>query len=122
MPQLPLASLHCRKTEDWTGADEAYLVVKGKRRWGPQLMNDGDTVDFVGTRPVSFQSKARIDLYYEDTGWLAADDHLGRTYARAAHEGKAISSTASLVTVPTTCSRSKLRLTLSDPRRLQKTA
>lgn len=88
MPQLRLISLHCRKTEDWSGPDEAYLLVKGRRHWGPQSMNDGDAADLSATRPVGFQAKARIDLYDEDAGWPDDDDHLGRTYAREAQAGK----------------------------------
>ena len=34
MHQFRLTSLRCRTMEDWTGPDEAYLLVKGRRHWG----------------------------------------------------------------------------------------
>ena len=85
--RLKLISLVCHDTEDWTGADEAYLLVKGRRIWGPQSMNDNDAADLRGVFPVSFTSSARIDLYDQDAGWFDNDDHLGTAYAYASQVG-----------------------------------
>ena len=88
MAKLQLISLVCHGTEDYTGADEPYLLVKGRRIWGPESMNDNDVEDLSRVSPISFSSKARIDLYDQDAGWLDDDDHLGTTYARASFAGR----------------------------------
>ena len=88
MPKLRLISLHCTRTEDDTGPDEAYLEVRGQRRWGVVSMNDNDSADLSGVPLSPFTKRARIDLWDEDTGIpFDEDDHLGRTYARAADAG-----------------------------------
>ncbi len=87
MPQLKLFSLVCHGTEDWTGADEAYLLLNGQRIWGPESMNDND-VENLGNLPTyPFQNSVRIELYDQDTGGWDNDDHLGTTYARAIEAG-----------------------------------
>lgn len=88
MAQLRLISLVCHGTEDWTGADETYLLIAGRRVWGPESMNDSDVEDLTRVSPIRFRRKARIDLYDQDAGWVDDDDHLGRTYAYATDAGK----------------------------------
>ncbi|MFE5837767.1 hypothetical protein [Arthrobacter sp. NPDC056493] len=79
--RLVLVSLDCRETEDWLGADEAYLRVHGVTVWGPQSMNDGDSLDI--NRSVPFSSTAKIRLYDADTGIFDNDDFLGEVTASA---------------------------------------
>jgi hypothetical protein len=79
--RLVLVSLDCRETEDWLGADEAYLRVHGVTLWGPQSMNDGDSLDI--NRTVPFASTAKIRLYDADTGIFDNDDFLGEITATA---------------------------------------
>ena len=88
MLDLRLISLVCHGTEDWTGADETYLLAAGRRVWGPNSMNDNDVADLTGIPHQQFRSKIRIDLYDKDAGFVDDDDHLGRTYARASQAGK----------------------------------
>ena len=89
MPQLNLISLVCNETEDYAGGDEIYITVKGKNVWH----KDMDTSEPKKSRKINvtvpFDTKVRIDLWDEDTGFLDdEDDHLGRTYAYAAEVGK----------------------------------
>ncbi|MBE9591881.1 MAG: hypothetical protein IMF19_00225, partial [Proteobacteria bacterium] len=80
MAELELISLVCKATEDWTGADETYLLLNGRRVWGPNSMNDNDVEDLSRMPKASFHSKVRVDLYDQDSGWFDDDDHLGRMY------------------------------------------
>lgn len=81
MARLVLISLHCITTEDTTGPDEAYLMVNGIKVWGPQSMNDNDSVD-LGRKTISFTNKAEIQLWDEDSP--DSDDLLGTIVATAA--------------------------------------
>jgi hypothetical protein len=71
---ITLTSLHCGTTEDWSGADEPYLVLDGQVVWGPGSLNDGQTAYFNVSRV--FASSVTIDLYDDDSP--DADDSLGR--------------------------------------------
>lgn len=87
--RLRLVAIHCSDTEDWTGDDEAYLRVDGRRVW-QQNMGDGENVDLTGLPPIRFEHRARVELFDEDTGALGdADDHLGTLYVheREANQG-----------------------------------
>jgi hypothetical protein len=84
--RLILVSLDCRETEDWLGADEAYLRVNGVTKWGPQSMNDGDSLDI--NRSVNFTSTAKIRLYDADTGIFDTDDFLGEVTASASQANR----------------------------------
>jgi hypothetical protein len=84
--RLVLVSLDCRETEDWLGADEAYLRVHGVTVWGPQSMNDGDSLDI--NRSVPFSSTAKIRLYDADTGIFDNDDFLGEVTATASQANR----------------------------------
>ncbi|GAB4173497.1 MAG: hypothetical protein Fur006_02870 [Coleofasciculaceae cyanobacterium] len=84
MPQLKLIALECIETED-SGEDEAYLRVKGVKVWGRSI-NSGQTADLSGLPLISFNRRARIELYDED--WPDADDLLGITYAIRSHIGQ----------------------------------
>lgn len=80
MSILKLKSLHCERTEDSSGPDEAYLVVNGSQVWGPQSINDREPRD-VG-REIEFTSSAEIKLYDADAGGpFDKDDHLGTVTA-----------------------------------------
>ncbi len=63
-----------------TGADEIYILVNGERIWGPQSVNDGDSVS-IG-RGKSFNGRrVKVELYDQDAGGPDDDDHLGTAYA-----------------------------------------
>ena len=86
MPTLKLTTLECKVTEDYTGADDAYLRVNGKKVWGPKKMNNNDTkevnLDFKFTTNIS------VTLYDEDAGGpIDPDDNLGTVVARADQAG-----------------------------------
>ncbi|NEP17290.1 MAG: hypothetical protein F6J97_10340 [Leptolyngbya sp. SIO4C1] len=87
MANLKLISLECKKTEDWSGADEPYLRVNGNNVWGPISLNNGQsaTVD----RTVEFSQTAEIALYDQDVGsWFDTDDHLGTLAANTDQVGQ----------------------------------
>lgn len=87
MPYLKLISLQCKDTEDVTGADETYLLIAGRRVWGPNSMNDNDTADLTGMTPFRFNRSIRIELYDQDAGWWDDDDFLGATFAYLSQMG-----------------------------------
>ena len=75
---LHLLSLKCIETEDYTGADEAYIKNDGAIIWGPESINDGETRNLSESQVISFNTSTRVDLYDQDTGILDdRDDHLG---------------------------------------------
>jgi hypothetical protein len=76
---LRLISIVCNTTEDTGGADETYLLVSGVKQWG-QPMNDNDVADLGALPDIPFGTKARVDLYDQDSP--DEDDHLGTFYAR----------------------------------------
>ena len=86
MPRLKLTSLYCETTEDNAGPDEAYLVVNGKRVWGPESINDREP------RPVDieidFSTSAKVRLYDQDTGVWDKDDYLGEITVSANQAGQ----------------------------------
>lgn len=92
MPKLKLISLVCEATEDYSGNDEIYLLVKGRRVWGVSDMDTSPpskkTKDLSGVALIDFTDNARLDLYDEDTGWLDDDDHLGTNYVYASEAGQ----------------------------------
>jgi len=76
---LRLISLSCERTEDSTGADEAYLKVNGRRVWASD-MSDGDYEEL--DKEVRFAGSVSISLYDADgSSWFDSDDYLGRAYA-----------------------------------------
>lgn len=76
--ELFLESLTCFETEDFTGADETYLLANNMLKWGPKSMNDGDTKDLSEIGAIEFHGSVRLDLYDQD-GSIPSDDddHLG---------------------------------------------
>jgi hypothetical protein len=86
MARLKLISIHCRTTEDSTGADEAYLLVRGNRVWGDSI-NDGQTRSLAGIEPIYFSRRVKIELFDEDGGW-DSNDHLGTAYAYRTQVGR----------------------------------
>jgi hypothetical protein len=88
MAKLRLISLYCEKTEDTTGADEAYLVVNGRQVGGVNSINDREARDLTYIDPIAFTSSAKIRLYDQDTGVFDKDDFLGELTATAAQTGQ----------------------------------
>ena len=72
MTTLKLKTLKCNITEDSFGADDPYLIVNGKRAWGPIKANAGDTL--ILNEQVQFKGKSIVELWEQD---LDPDDHLG---------------------------------------------
>ena len=78
---LHLVSLKCIETEDWTGADNPYLIVNGQQVWSGRL-NDGQTAGLTHLSPIPFvvyangASDAWVSLYEDD--WPDGDDLLGQ--------------------------------------------
>jgi hypothetical protein len=70
-----LDKLACHKTEDSTGADEAYLTYDGERIWGPTSINDGQVRSILISKSINGQ--AEVALHDEDSGILDPDDFLG---------------------------------------------
>jgi hypothetical protein len=85
MAKLRLISLACNTTEDNLGADETYLLVNGVKVWGAS-MNNNDVVDLSGVDDLDFRSRARVELYDEDSP--DDDDHLGIFYVRSGQAGR----------------------------------
>ena len=80
MPICRLLRITCHEQEDLTGDDDAYIVVNGKRVWGPKSMDTGQTREIQ--RDVQFSHRAKVVLYEQDD-W-DDDDYLGaHTLTRA---------------------------------------
>ena len=77
MPQIQLKSITCEITEDFTGPDEAILIVNGTPVFGPFQINSSQTVDLSNVDSISFGLFATISLLEQDSGPFDADDHLG---------------------------------------------
>jgi len=73
MATLNLVRLLCLKTEDY-GKDEAYLVVNGKKFWGPFKMGVGQSSSI--NRSFDFTNFIEIKLFDSD-GKFDSDDYLG---------------------------------------------
>lgn len=86
-PSLRLIELRCHRTEDWIGADEAYLRINGTTAWGPVRMNNGQSASLLHLPASRFRRRVRLDLYDQDFGYFDRDDHLGTAYAWAAQAG-----------------------------------
>jgi hypothetical protein len=72
--KLNLHTIYCESTEDWTGADEPYLLVNGSRVWGNASMNNRESEDIYRTREESGSTEIR--LYDEDAGGIFDPDDL----------------------------------------------
>ncbi len=82
---LRLLTLSCERTEDTTGADEAYLEVNGRRVWAAS-MNDGQhkKVD----EEIEFTDSVSVALYDADgSTFFDSDDYLGQTRITTAEAG-----------------------------------
>jgi hypothetical protein len=77
MPTLQLQSIHCHATEDWTGPDEPYLLIGGRKVWGSQSLNDEEQEPLTQVPAVPFNTSLRLSLYDQDSGWWDDDDYLG---------------------------------------------
>jgi hypothetical protein len=87
VPVFRAISLRCNITEDNLGPDEAYLTFQGQRLWGPDSINDTESVALTGlVRPIRFIRAIRVELYDQDAGWFDDDDFLGRLEVMADHE------------------------------------
>lgn len=83
MARVRLDRLECEKTEDSTGADEAYLNFNNERVFGPVSINDGQTVNVGVTK--AFARKARVELFDADSP--DEDDSLGSIEIRELSRG-----------------------------------
>ena len=83
MPWLKLGSITCHKQEDWTGDDDPYVKVNGRRVWGPKSMDVGQTREI--NHWVGFSRRAHVVLYECDS-W-DGDDHLGAHTLTREHIG-----------------------------------
>ncbi|MCW8796261.1 MAG: hypothetical protein OQK67_04280 [Chlorobium sp.] len=94
--KLHLIGLVCNETEDWSGADSAYLRVNGIRVWGPVRMNNGDAKVLTDVPPIEFTDVAGISLFDKDSGAsfvsddvpLDGDDSLGKVSIPASLAGQ----------------------------------
>ena len=93
---LHLVSLKCIETEDWTGADEPYLIVSSGLEnnvvWSGSL-NDGQSANLDSLPPFPFYvfedgGDVEIELYDRDSP--DEDDWLGKAtaYSTEAGQGK----------------------------------
>lgn len=75
---LHLISLHCRETEDITGADETYIKINGAIVWGPESINNNETRNISEAPVTPFATTIRVELYDQDLGLVFdEDDHIG---------------------------------------------
>lgn len=79
---LRLIALHCVATEDWTGADNPYLLVNNQNWWGGTL-NDGNIANLDSVPLIRFHQRVDIELLEGDAGVLDDDDHLGTHVVQA---------------------------------------
>lgn len=87
-PKLKLLALHCYRTEDFWGGDEAYLKLNGRTIFGPVNLRRGQRASLQHLTAVEFRRRVRLDLYDQDMGGPDPDDHLGTAYAWAHQKGE----------------------------------
>jgi hypothetical protein len=81
-PVLIFHELTCIDTEDWSGADEAYLTLNGKTIWGVQAMNNGNVLDVSNALnrsvpdPSTYKGELKLQLWDQDTGKFGDNDDL----------------------------------------------
>lgn len=92
MPKLQLIKLACHQTEDWTGPDEAYLMLDGNKIWGPMSLNNGQDANLSSMPPIAFTGVTSLQLYDQDTGVLDPDDFLGAVSIGAGVAGQGLRS------------------------------
>ena len=88
MAILELIKLECKRTEDSSGPDEAYIEFNDKKVWGTESINDGHSKSLTGVDMIPFFGSARIELYDKDRGkdsWVDSDDKLGTITINAAN-------------------------------------
>lgn len=86
--KLQLTGIVCHDTEDWTGADEPYLNVDGRRVWTAGSMNNGDVQDLRIVPPITFITSTQIKLYDADIGsFFDRDDYLGTVTVNSSQAG-----------------------------------
>lgn len=73
MATVLFRTLSCQRTEDNTGADEAYLTYNGERIFGPTRINDGQSRNINVFRRLNGQGS--VSLHDEDSP--DPDDFLG---------------------------------------------
>ncbi len=75
---LHLLSLACHETEDFTGADSAFIKINGAIVWGPEQINNNEVRNLSEATAIQFTTSIRLDLYDQDTGlFVDSDDHIG---------------------------------------------
>jgi hypothetical protein len=81
-----LISLKCFETEDWSGADEPFLIVGNSRVWSGSL-NNGKTADLTHIPAIQFYQQIEVALYDDDSP--DDDDWLGEgiIYKEQSYEG-----------------------------------
>ncbi|BBM86592.1 hypothetical protein [Candidatus Uabimicrobium amorphum] len=83
--ELHLVSIKCIETEDFTGADDAYIVINGNTVW-QRKMNNGQQRS-INIAPIKFSKSITVELYDEDSGPWDDDDCLGSQIVRDSAKG-----------------------------------
>ena len=84
--EVRFISLRCLTTEDNSGPDEAYLIADGRKIWGRQDINNGQTADLRQVAPIRFEQRVKLELW--DYDWPDSDDWLGDVVITADQAGR----------------------------------
>ena len=81
MATMRLVRLVCNNPEDSTGDDDVYILVNGKRVWGPKEMDSSPaekkTKSINYSRDFGSIAEFRVKLFEEDRFSPGGDDDLG---------------------------------------------
>ena len=73
MPTCKLLRIKCYEQEDWTGDDHPYILVNGKKVWGPKRMDEGQIHEI----DLDFRFNHRIKVVLIEHDQWDDDDYLG---------------------------------------------
>jgi len=105
--------LICYTTEDFHGADGAYIRADARVYWphnGVVYMNAGSIHQFAASYALGFHTDIKLDLYDQDRGIWDDDDHLGTIWISSADADSAPGPNDN----PDTPQREIMKLFLSD--------
>ena len=88
MRTCKLIRITCHKENEYV-SDEPYIVVRGKRVWSAEGVDEGESREI--NLEFRFTRALRVRLYEEDRGrgaWFDPDDFIDEHIIRPVHAGK----------------------------------
>jgi hypothetical protein len=88
--ELHLLDLECIDENDdgWWGSDEPFIVVNGQRVWDAENFDLRD-IELIHIR-IPFDELVTVEMWEDDGGLRAGDDHMASWYVFAAEVGSGV--------------------------------